>query len=252
MVTPVTRRFAAIALAAFSTSLCLGVAASAYQVQPLTYFLTPTGPKSQTRLTVINTDATQLDTELAVFSVDVDVDGKRAFTPADDQFLIFPPQASIKPGAAQSFQVRYIGDPAITQGRIYVVRVKQLNINYVEREVKPGTTSRVAIMLNFNTTAVVQPVKAHDDVAIVSNLTPLAGKDAKSVGFVATVANSGDAVADLSALKWRLLRDGKSEDLEIMKLKFGETSMLAPGAQRRIVLDGALGQGAQLQLASAG
>jgi len=233
------RRLAAALLA----SAALAGAASAYQVAPMTYILAPSGFQSSKRLTVTNTDAGPIDLEIEVFSVSVDDNGKRTFTPADDQFLVFPLQATVKPGASQSFQVRYIGDPSPSTGRIYVVKVHQLNVEYITRELEPGKTSKIALTTNFNTTAVVQPPKAKPALTIVRNLQP----DGHG-HFSALVNNGGTAVADLSETPWQLVHDGKTDSVPTDKLSYGETAMLAPGASRWLSVNAPLANGAELAL----
>lgn len=231
------------ALAALLVSAALAGPANAYQVSPMTYILAPSGQQSSKRLTVNNTDATPLDIELKVFSVVVDENGKRTFTPSDDQFAVFPPQATVQPGRSQSFQVRYIGDPNPEAGRIYVVKVEQLNVTYVTKEMEPGKTSRIALTTNFNTTAVVQPSKARPTLAIARNLQP------DGHGHVtALVSNTGKGVADLSEVDWQIVRGGRSEALPVDKIKYGETAQLAPGASRWLFVDPKLADGASLTL----
>ncbi len=217
--------------------------AKAYQVSPMSYVLAPSGQQSSRRLTVDNTDANPIDLEIKVFSVQVDENGKRTFTPADDQFLVFPVQATVQPGKSQSFQVRYIGEPHVDTGRIYVVKVQQLNVTYVTRELEPGKTSKIALTTNFNTTAVVQSPKAKSALSISQNLQP------DGHGHVtALVNNSGDGVADLADAGWQLVRGGHAEPLPGDKVKYGETSKLAPGASRWLFVDPKLADGASLTL----
>lgn len=233
---------------AAATAVCTGLsgAAVAYQVQPMVYVLAPSGSQAMKRLVITDTDTGPLDIELQAFAVDVDVNGTRTFTPADDSFAVFPPQASLQPGASQSFQVRYIGDPNVTKGRLYVVRVHQVNVTYTERQNEAGQLSRVALAMNFNTTVVVQPTKLEAKVSVAKDLAPdNNGHD------VALVTNSGDGVADLSAIAWQLTRDGKTEPMPKSAMKFGETSMLPPGQSRLVSLDPALADHASLTLASA-
>ncbi len=231
-----------------ATALCLalGGAAVAYQVQPMSYILSPSGQGAMKRLIVSNTDASPLDLELQAFSVDVDVNGKRTFTPADDSFAVFPPQATLQPGATQSFQVRYIGDPNMSKGKLYVVRVHQANVTFSEHQNDAGQMSRMAIAMNFNTTVVVQPTKLLPNVSVAKNLTPgEGGRD------VALVTNNGDGVADLTSLAWQLTRDGKTTVMPTEAMKYGETAMLPPGQSRLISLDPAVADHASLTLAAA-
>ena len=233
------------ALAALSLLAHPGSAVRAHQVEPMAYTMTPSGQMATKRVIVTNTDGAPIDVELTAFSVDVDIDGKRTFTPADNAFLIYPPQATVKPGTAQSFQVRYIGAPNLDKGRLYVVKVSQLNVSYTEKESAAGITSRVGIVLNFNTTVVVQPAKLLASVSVIKPLTT--GTDGRQM---VTVKNAGDGVADLSTLHWVATYDGKTEAVPPEKLKYGETSMLPPGGSRVVMLDTRLAGRTALSLQS--
>jgi P pilus assembly chaperone PapD len=122
----------------------------------LIYTLTPSGARSTARITVTNTRGEVLNVELQPFSVTVDDTGKRAFTPAPDDFLIFPPQASIAGDKSQLMQVRYVGSPAMDSGKVFVLRVKQTkSTEMVKQDAGAAMQSHLAVSPNFNTTAIV-------------------------------------------------------------------------------------------------
>lgn len=219
-------------LAAAAAILAIAAPLAAYSVQPMIYSMTPTGTGSTVRLTVANPREALLNVELQPFRVTADEQGKRTFTPAADDFLLFPPQASIAGDKSQIFQVRYVGAPQFEQGRVYVVRVRQTNtINTMRTD--PGATAQteLKLSLNFNTTAIVQPKAMVADVAVERDLAP----DAQGV-LRGRIVNKGSGVADLTRLGWTIERNGKTERLAVGDITYGDAVFLEPGHSREISL----------------
>ena len=238
-----TRR--ALVIAAAITVISVS-AASAYSVQPMIYALTPSGAGSTVRLTINNSRQGLLNVELEPYAVTADDAGKRQFTPAPNDFLIFPPQASIPGDKVQLFQVRYVGSPTLTQGRAYVLRVRQTNTT---EAVKPDPNSKtqtsLALAINFNTTAIVQPKDMLPNVTIEGEPTPSAA------GLTARIVNHGKGVADLTQLAWSVDQGGKTTPMNIDTVKYGDAIFLEPGHARDITLTKVQGP-ARLTVSQAG
>ncbi len=206
--------------------------AIAYSVQPMIYTLTPSGARSTARITVTNTRAEVLNVELLPFSVAVDEAGKRAFTPAPNDFLIFPPQASIAGDKSQLMQVRYVGPPTMDKGKVFVLRVKQTNSTEMIKQDPTATMqSHLAMSLNFNTTAIVQPDALKPALAMSRDLA--VGADGVLHG---RMTNSGTVVADLTLYSWQLKRGDKIEQLALDQIRYGEAVFVLPGASREMSL----------------
>jgi fimbrial chaperone protein len=233
-------------LALFASSIPLAMA-MAYSVQPMVYTMTPQGPGATTRLSVVNSRQGLLNVELEPYSVTADEAGKRTFTPAPDDFLIFPPQASVPGDKTQLFQVRYIGPPALAKGRVYILRVRQTNTIEVTGNATDSAQTKLALALNFNTTAIVQPKQLTPKVEIERDVTP----DATGV-LHARIVNRGDGVADLSRYQWGLDRGGKSEALTMQNIKYGDAVFLEPGHSRDLTLSAEIKGPARLTVTSVG
>lgn len=218
----------ALALAA-STSLSI---AYAYSVEPMIYTLTPSGSGATGRISITNSKEGQLNVEIEPYSVVADDAGKRTFTPAPDDFLIFPPQASIAGDKTQRFQVRYIGTPTLAKGRVYVLRVRQTNTtDAIKPDPNAKAQTRLMLSVNFNTTAIVQPREMDADLAVEKDLTP----DATGI-LRGRITNRGPGVADLTKVGWALDRGGKSEAIAPDQVRYGEAIFLEPGHSRDIAL----------------
>jgi len=229
----------ALLLGILPASLCF-----AYSVQPMIYTLTPSGSGSTVRLTVQNSREGLLNVEVEPYAVTADDAGVRTFTPATDDFVIFPPQASIAGDKAQLFQIRYIGPATLPKGRVYVLRVHQTNtVEAVRPETGATAQTHLALSLNFNTTAIVQAKQLKPDVTVEGQPAP----DARGV-LHARVANRGDGVADLTRIGWALDHDGKVDHIDISDIKYGDAIFLEPGHSRDIILSQTIKAPARLVL----
>ncbi|MGB5865220.1 MAG: fimbria/pilus periplasmic chaperone, partial [Sulfitobacter sp.] len=99
----------------FLTTLALPLqaispAAHAQRVEPMRFELEPSGNGTQTTLQVTNTRSFPITIEAVPSVLTIDENGDETLTPADDDFLIFPPQVVIAAGKTQSIRVRYIGE----------------------------------------------------------------------------------------------------------------------------------------------
>lgn len=219
------RTFAFAALA----TLCSAIAAPtafAYSVTPMSVRVAPIGPKSSFRVTVSNTDDAPLDATFTVASVSVSEAGARTFTPAPKDFVVFPPQATVRPGATQTVLVRYVG-PEPKVGAIYVLKVAQQNVVEYEQGSGP-TTFGIRLSQDFLVTTLVEPEKAKATVSFAA--APTVNKD----GLEAVIQNDGAAVADLRTLPWIVTTNGVAKPLDLAQLDYGDTQFLAPGAKRRV------------------
>ncbi|WP_306250641.1 fimbria/pilus periplasmic chaperone [Parvularcula sp. IMCC14364] len=77
---------------------------------------------------VRNTRPTDLPVEILVEKRLIAEDGTQTFVPADDDFIVFPPQALIAPQSTQSIRVQYIGEPSMAETIAYVMKVAEVPV----------------------------------------------------------------------------------------------------------------------------
>lgn len=139
----------------------LSVTAAAYQVAPMVYDLAPVGPGAATILRIENTNAAPITVELVAERRAFDEEGREQRSAADDEFVIFPPQAVVAPGATQAVRVSYVGDPLPPHSMTYAITVKQLPVAMAS-----SGASGVQFVFNFATVAHIVPRGATPDVKI--------------------------------------------------------------------------------------
>ena len=203
-------------------------AAQAQSVQPMRFDLRPSGAESETTMKVENNRNYPITVEIVAESITLDEAGREVLAPAEDDFLLFPPQAIIEPGVTQSVRVRYIGAPNIKTSESYRVTVKQIPVD-LSGEQRSG----VALAFNFATLAGVIPVGAKPDVAVRAVER---GEDGQGV-FV--LANEGDAYARAFGYDWTL-KAGDAEHVltseDLTAMIDGVSGLIPPRGERRFTL----------------
>ena len=189
------------------------------------YDMTPTGQKATAVIRVENTNDKPITIELAAEKRNFDVDGKESRTPADADFVLFPPQAVIPAGATQAVRVQYVGPPTPTQSVMYTVTVKQVPV-----ELPASGPSGVQFVFNFSTLANIVPDGAKARVEVVS-VTPT------DKGYALRVRNAGNRYANLALSRVTLTGAGYTRKVEAEEWRKAlGASWLLPGNERIIVL----------------
>ncbi len=207
----------------------LGVApANALNVQPLALEMVAIGAKARSVIQVVNDGAQPLPVEVAVKKVEISADGKTSETAAGDDFLVFPPQAVVPPGATQSFRIQWVGAPDLAKSQTYLFYVNQLPV-----KMKPGE-SGVQMVFSFGVIVSVAPAGAQSAMKLVG---AEAGSDGKKRGAAITVENPSNMYAYFSDAKLTLESGGWRKVLNPGELrqKVGY-SVIQPGKRRRVLV----------------
>lgn len=192
--------------------LIVSLTAHAYRVEPMIAEMEPIGKRAQMTMRIDNTSSKPLTVELYPLAMTMDQYGNETISPADDDLLVIPVTAIVKPGRSQSVMVRYLGDPSISQSKSYRVAVKQVKVENSQEE-----SGQMGLLLQFNTLVNIRPKNTNPKLSIRS----VTQKDAK---WLVEVENNGDSYGRLSRTNWTL-DDGNNslylKGVEISKLIAG-------------------------------
>jgi P pilus assembly chaperone PapD len=219
------RIIAAILLVVFTVSTAM-----AMSVSPLSLDMTTSGKNSHGQLTVINNGAKPLPVEIVVSKLDLGKKGEMITKPGgSEEFLIFPPQAIVKPGGTQVFRLQWVGDPTIPTARSYVFSVNQVPVKM------PKGKSGVQVVFNFATVVNVAPLNGSADIVLIGTGV---GKDDKGKRHPAlTVKNPGNLHAKFTDATVRVSAGSWSKTFTPQKLKAAMgMGLLQPGKTRRFLL----------------
>lgn len=200
--------------------------AHAFRVSPMVYDLSPSGAQASKTIRVQNTSEEKLPIEIYAEKRIIHEDGSESREPADDDFLIFPPQAILEPNGVQAIRVQYIGDPAIESSKGYVVTVAQIPVDLNNLE-----SSGVQFTFQFGTSVNIIPQGAKAKISVLSTT-------AKEGQIAINVKNIGKSYTRLSIGQWILSNnEGKKVTIEGNELKEAiPQPLIQPNTTRNITL----------------
>jgi fimbrial chaperone protein len=207
------------AVALFAT-LATALPANAMNVSPMAVELSSTGAKSTARIQVSNENAQPLPFETRVYRIDFDANGQVVETPADADFLVFPPQGVVRKDQRQMIRVQWIGGP-LDSSRGYYIAINQIPV-----VLEPTTTTKdkpqldVQVVYHMKVLTTVAPPGASPKVAVESVRSTLVPSSARPdathsqpamvPGITAIIRNTGKRYAMLAGVAWTL--EGRGMD----------------------------------------
>ncbi|WP_234033032.1 fimbrial biogenesis chaperone [Erythrobacter rubeus] len=201
-------------------------AAQAQRVEPMRFELEPSGSGTQTTVLVTNTRSFPITIEAIPSTLTIDENGEETLTPAEDDFLIFPPQAVIAPGKSQSIRVRYIGDGVLDRSQAYRIGINQLPID-MRQESETG----VSVTVNFATLVNVVPSGSRNDLSVTEIVT------AEDGNWRLRISNDGNRYARLSDFDIRLTQGGQSAQIDNRETqRLFDKNLVLPGNQLYVTM----------------
>lgn len=191
-------------------------AAYAMRVSPMVAEMSDRGAGAVARIEVENLNSTNLPFETRITQIDYDDQGNMIETPADEDFLVFPPQGNLPPNARQVVRLQWVGKP-LDASRGYYLSVKQLPVKLDPLEDK-ATGAQVQIVYNMKALITVAPQGAQPKVELVSAAPTMVqkpkapdGTGGEMVpGIEVRVKNTGKRHAFMAGAKWTV--EGTGED----------------------------------------
>ena len=147
----------------FLAAALLVTPAAAMRVSPMVVEMETQGSDAVARIEVQNTGPDALAFETRVFRMEMDENGRMTETPADELFLVFPPQGALPPGGKQVLRLQWAGDPALAASQAFYISVEQLPVAMTPGS-KDQVAAKVQVLYNMRALAVVAPPGAKPDV----------------------------------------------------------------------------------------
>lgn len=120
----------------------------------------PTGRDSIARVELTNDADRDIPYEVEMMRGEISPEGELALTPADEQFIVFPPQAMVEARTQQVFRIQYVGDEAVNRSQVYYLSIKQIPVEF------EGGRNQVQVVINYNVLVNVVP----DGTAPIANV----------------------------------------------------------------------------------
>jgi fimbrial chaperone protein len=225
----VMRGLCIAALAFLAGITFFSVAGYTMSVEPLVLDIDSIGKGANQSFKVINDGADPMPVEIVIEQLEIGPAGEQRHTPANKEFIVYPPQAKIPKGGAQVFRVQWIGDPEMKASRNFRFSVSQVAVK------RSGSPSGVHLAISFGVIISVSPPQGKATVAAIA-ATSVKGKDGKQA-VALSVKNAGnkhaylrDAAISLSGRGW----SAKLTAYEVQQ-KVG-LGIVQPGKERRFLL----------------
>jgi fimbrial chaperone protein len=154
------RHYPAVFLVALVAAALLASPARAYEVTPMRIFLQPERGQTSATITINNVRDAALPVEILVLRRLVAPDGEQTFEPADEQFIVFPPQVQIEAGQSQAIRIQFAGNLG-NVAEAYVVQVTEVPVNRLE-----GTG--IQFTYNFGVAVYLQPSRARARMSVTN------------------------------------------------------------------------------------
>jgi fimbrial chaperone protein len=222
---PLLRRVCVAAAPVATAALTFISTAQAMSVSPMVIDMTTVGKNNHSQLSVLNDSAKPLPVEIIISRIDMTEDGKLVPKPAGDEFLIFPPQAMVAPGATQVFRVQWVGN------ELKISKTYSFSVNQVPVKL-PKSKSGVQVVFNFGCIVNVAPIKGKSAIKLLTSTTYQDEKGKKHPQI--TVKNPGTIYAKLTDSTIKLAGGSWSQTLTPAQLR--ETmgiGLIQPGKTRK-------------------
>nr|CAA6809575.1 MAG: Unknown protein [uncultured Thiotrichaceae bacterium] len=113
----------------FLSGLLFSAPGFAFKLEPLYTTLSPSGSGAEKTFRVVNPGGKPIALEFRVTTRQQNIDGKESRQPADDLFMLYPPQAIIPPGKSQKIRVQWLGDTNPQKELAFRLVAEQLPVN---------------------------------------------------------------------------------------------------------------------------
>lgn len=198
----------------------------AMSVSPMAVELNSTGTGATARIQVLNINQAPLPYEVRIYRIEINENGDVVETPADADFIVFPPQGLIKRNQRQMVRVQWVGGK-LDSSRGYYVAINQIPIPLDPAAVdKTKRSVDVQLIYHMKVLATVAPPGAKPKI-VVESVRPVmiaaraqpgvkAAPTAPVPGISATITNSGKRYAMLAGVSWTI--EGKGLDKKPLKV----------------------------------
>src|SRR5690606_30223426 len=133
--------------------------AYAMRVSPMVVEMESRGTDATARIEVQNINPGNLAFETRVFRMAIDAEGEITETPADEDFLIFPPQGVLPAGGRQVVRLQWLGPAEPDKSQSYYVSVEQLPV-----KLDPVATEQIGaqVQILYNMRALVVVARSEE------------------------------------------------------------------------------------------
>jgi fimbrial chaperone protein len=203
----------------------------AFKLVPILMEFEPAGRGANRAFRLENDSNSTVAIEVSMLTREVNLDGVESNEPAEDEFLVYPPQVLLGPKQTQTVRVRWLGDPNPEKELAYRIVAEQLPVN-LESEQRSG--ARINVLIRYIGSVYIAPKGAKADVVLESAVSKT--NAAGEAGIELIFHNRGTARAMLQELRLTIQAGDNRIELEGDALPQVTGPNLLAGERRRYAL----------------
>lgn len=204
----------------------------AFKLLPISRTFAPVGKNATQSYEIVNDRNERLAVSVSMLQRQMDRDGKESYKPADDDFIVYPPQILLEPNTAQTVRVTWVGDPNPAAELSYRLLAEQVPVNLDKNQsqvVKP--VGAVQLLMRYLGSVYIKSDTMKPDV-VLKTIETLPGANQLAI----TMHNRGNAHVALTKLALHLKVAGVQVDLKPDQLKGMANGVILAGNTRRFVI----------------
>jgi fimbrial chaperone protein len=203
-----------IALACASAWMAPPVAHAAFELNPITANLSPSGPKAMSSFTVQNTTDEKLPVQINIVPREPDVFGKEVYkdsVESDDQFQIYPSQLILNPREKRTVRVSWVGNPNVKVEQCFRIIAEELPFDIEDpNKTYNKPTGKVRVATKYIGSIYITPQGALSN--LVANIEPIRAAEPQ---LNLDLQNTGNAHQVLKKSKLKLTSAANKATAEI-------------------------------------
>lgn len=209
--------------------------ALAFKLLPISRTFAPAGAGATQSYQVVNDTSERLAVTVSVVERQMDITGKENLKPADDDFMIYPPQILLEPNQTQTVRVSWVGDPNPAQELSYRLVAEQLpvDLDKPQSQVKKPV-GQVRVLMRYLGSLYIRPSNVQADLLLetVESVSDGKGTEKLAVSF----HNRGKAHILLKKLRLQLQSQGQTVNLQAEQLGEMNGANILAGNKRRFMI----------------
>jgi fimbrial chaperone protein len=206
-------------------------ASAAYQLDPISRVFAPSGSKATQAFEVVNNGPDRIALTVAFATLARDERYAEINRDAEDEFLAYPAQMILAPGARQTVRVTWLGTPKPARELTYRIVVTQVPLQQLDPSTSAQPQGHMRIMLSYRGTLFIRPAGAAPQVVVRGAELVTTPQGGSALAII--LENTGTAVGLVKACTVRLLRGGVEATLAPAALTALRNTRVLGGGKRR-------------------
>jgi fimbrial chaperone protein len=205
--------------------------ALAFRLVPMREEFDPAGRGANRAFRVENDGNETVAIQISMLKREITLEGQELTTPADEEFIVYPPQFLLEPRQAQTIRVKWIGDANPARELAYRIVAEQLPVNFSKH---PTGGAKVNLLVRYVGSIYIVPKTATPEISLESVRMRMNADLSRSLEL--TFSNTGTKHDVLRNLRLRLQSGGQTVELGPEQLEGVSGENLLSGSRRRFTI----------------